>query len=144
MKASMRAKLVNCHVGQRKMLIDVINLGDKRSTAKNKAVELPLSLEVSGIAIKKMAEISTLINEKNEVIMKLSLDNDLSTVCDITDSKINGINIDFTEIDELQKQQDNQAKKQKKAREFRINKLIQVTFALFVGLLILMFLSTLH
>lgn len=71
MKAIMRARLVGGAIDNDQMTISVINLGDKRNSAKEQSVAVsPTPLYVnSDIAINKMSEMMQLITKK----MRLSL-----------------------------------------------------------------------
>ncbi|MBS9783482.1 MAG: hypothetical protein KGV46_02905 [Pasteurella sp.] len=133
MKATMQARLVSCKTVDRQITIEVTNLGDKRqrSSKKDKAITLvpTTTLLVEGIATKKIAYFMDLINEDNEIILKLDLGNNLSVVTDIIDAKVNGINISLSEVD-------NEIKEKIESEQENVSNL--VTFFILVILLIIM------
>ncbi len=139
MKAIMRARLIDGAVENNKVTISVINLGDKQNSAS------PTSLRIgSSIALRKINEIMHLINEKNKITMIIELNADLLSVSDIKEVKINGIDIDFSEVNHNTKRQKTNQKYATQARNEAIVFFVGLGIALFVAFMIISFISRLH
>ncbi len=144
MKATMQAKLIDCNTIENQVVITVINLGDKRTSAKDMTIDLTLK----EAANKKIAHIVKLLSESNDIILKLSIGENLDVVTDILTAKINGMEIDFSELDkEIKENQENKESHEEEQIEMGMSIITTVLFLL-IGLLIGMFalnyISTMH
>lgn len=147
MKAKMRGKIIGCSTEQNQVTITVINLGDKRSQASAANKELavvPTPLVVRGIAVRKLAEFSQLLSEENEIVVSLQLTGNLSTVTDILSAKVNGIEIDLSQIDAQEERRKAQKQRQKQAEDNTLRVIVQITAALLVAAVLLSVISNFH
>lgn len=94
MKGTMQAKLTDVKTKDDTVFISVINVKSERDEVS--------TFPVTGIALKKIQHIVDLLTENSSIDLELRLIDQLSTVEDFS-ATVNGVEIDFREIERAEK-----------------------------------------